>query len=337
MTITKTFRPMLAEQADFDTLRFPLIASPKIDGVRATIHLVDGHPTFMSRSMKPLPNRFMQNWLVGKFHLIGLDGELIVGSPTADNACRNTTSFVMSNDKVGEFDWTYHVFDHYNPPQGGAGFKARLTAVVVALKGAVGMSCQLSGTHRGTITVVKHAVVHSAEQLSDYEAAALQAGYEGVMTRDPQMAYKHGRSTTKEQGLLKVKRSHDMEARVLSLEEQMHNANDKVTNEYTGRSQRGVSVLGLTGKNTLGSMRVVGTTPGNRFMGVEFNVGSGLNDAERAWIWATRDDPALTVVGNIARVRYFNIGTMDAPRHPVFVAWRSALDLDAPTECVAAE
>jgi hypothetical protein len=41
----------------------------------------------------------MQN----KESLEGLDGEFIVGEPNTEEVFRETTSFVMSHDKVGDF------------------------------------------------------------------------------------------------------------------------------------------------------------------------------------------------------------------------------------------
>ena len=87
------FKPMLAcsESAHnfFDKLRFPLYASPKLDGIRATVR--DG--VVYARSNKPIANIHVQE----KFkHFEWFDGELIVGDP-ADKMCfRNTPSVVGS-------------------------------------------------------------------------------------------------------------------------------------------------------------------------------------------------------------------------------------------------
>lgn len=81
------FRPMLACDADLEKLRFPLLASAKLDGVRA---IVRGGVVF-SRSNKPIPNQFVQD----KFkHLEHYDGELIYGDPTAKDCYRRTVSAV---------------------------------------------------------------------------------------------------------------------------------------------------------------------------------------------------------------------------------------------------
>ena len=46
------FKPLLASPADLSTLRFPVLASPKLDGVRAIVK--DG--VVLSRSLKKIPN-----------------------------------------------------------------------------------------------------------------------------------------------------------------------------------------------------------------------------------------------------------------------------------------
>jgi len=57
-------------------LRFPLLASPKLDGIRAIVR----NGQVLGRSLKPLPNKLIQRML-GREDLEGLDGELIVGNP----------------------------------------------------------------------------------------------------------------------------------------------------------------------------------------------------------------------------------------------------------------
>ena len=92
-----TFRPMLAatvDPNDLDALRFPLLASPKLDGVRA---LVSDDGQLVSRNLKPIPNANVQK-AFGRPEFAGLDGELVCGDPTAPDAFRKTTSAAMSRD-----------------------------------------------------------------------------------------------------------------------------------------------------------------------------------------------------------------------------------------------
>jgi len=96
------FKPMLAGTADLEKLRLPLLGSPKLDGIRAIV--IDG--VVVSRNLKPIPNRRIQA-IFGKNFLNGLDGELIVGDPTAKDAFRQTSSGVMSIE--GDPDAMFHV------------------------------------------------------------------------------------------------------------------------------------------------------------------------------------------------------------------------------------
>ena len=50
------FKPMLAGKADLDNIKFPVMASPKLDGVRVIVH--DG--VVYSRNFKRIPNDHVQ-------------------------------------------------------------------------------------------------------------------------------------------------------------------------------------------------------------------------------------------------------------------------------------
>ena len=116
------FKPMLSATCDnIKELQYPLLASPKLDGVRAIV--VNG--VLMSRSLKPIPNAHVQGQF-GRPELNFLDGELIVGSPTNPAAFRDTTSAVMSYDK--EISVTFHVFDDIAQPS--APFSLRYATAV---------------------------------------------------------------------------------------------------------------------------------------------------------------------------------------------------------------
>ena len=75
-------KPMLLprETPDLDNLQYPVYVTPKLDGIRC---LFKGGVA-LSRTLKPIPNKSIQAW--AKKHakiLEGMDGELIVGSPTS--------------------------------------------------------------------------------------------------------------------------------------------------------------------------------------------------------------------------------------------------------------
>src|SRR5208282_1412349 len=111
-----TFRPMLASHCkDTSKLRYPVLVSKKLDGIRATVQ----GGRLLSRSLKPIPNAEIQKTFGGLPD--GIDGELILGDPCAPDAYRKTTSVVMSDEKPAT-GVRYHVFDRH----GSAGFRERL-------------------------------------------------------------------------------------------------------------------------------------------------------------------------------------------------------------------
>jgi len=293
--MSKQFKPMLAAEADLDKLRFPLIASPKLDGVRA---LVKGG-VVLSRSLKPIPNKHVQK-LFGRPELEGLDGELIVGSPTDKDCFQNTSGAVRRSE--GEPDVTFYVFDDHKKP---GGYEWRWVGV----------------KHWGKPNTLVHDMryVHTQEELLKYEQECLDGGYEGVILRDPQGPYKFGRSTAKEGYLLKLKRFKDSEARVLAVEELMHNNNPATCNEC-GHTERSSHKANLVPAGTMGRLFVEDIHTGQRFY-----IGTGFTKEQRDWWWSIRHDsyPYL----NIVKYKFFPVGVKELPRHPVYLGLRDDFDM----------
>ena len=303
------FKPMLASPADFEILRFPLYASPKVDGLRCTVH--DG--VAMSRSMKPLPNKWLQAYFKAwAKEWQGLDGELVVGPPTAPDCYRKSTSFIMSHDKE-HFDWRFYVFDRHD-----------LATCSYAIRLKMLQTWPANESHPYLVSLLPAIRLESQAELDDYETSMLEQGFEGVMVRDPDGLYKQGRATARGQELLKVKRSADMEAVIIGAEEQMHNGNEAFTSEL-GRTKRSKVQSGLVDKGTLGALIVRGVN--GPYKDVEFSVGTGFDDAERAAIWASR---TLIIHGSqTVKIGYFPLGSKDKPRHPTWLGFRSLDDMDA--------
>lgn len=296
-----SFRPMLASPADLDKLRFPLMASPKLDGIRCSI--VDNRA--LSRTLKPIPNKHICSLLNNTLLLDGLDGELIVGSPTDKDVYRNTTSGVMAH--AGEPEFTYWVFDVHDRP---SAYFDRLGFVMETID-----RIQQVDVLRPRIQLLEQKLIAGPEALLAYEEKQIELGYEGIILRDPKAHYKYGRSTTKEGYLLKVKRFEDSEAEVIGVVEEMHNGNAAEVNEL-GRTKRSSAKAGKTGKNTMGTLVCRDIKSG-----VEFEIGTGFTAADRVKLWA---EPPI---GQLVKYKFFPVGVKDKPRHPVFLGFRDRRDL----------
>lgn len=290
------FKPMLACSESchhfFDQLRFPLLASPKIDGIRATIR--DG--VVYARSNQPFPNVNLQSRFANYEYF---DGEFVLGSPTRHDLCRATGGVTNSKEKPVD-ELSLFVFDHIENL--GESYNDRRHRL------------QFASLNKPSVYFHHQQFVTNLDELLAYEEDCLNDGYEGLIVRDLDAPYKCGRSTAKEQYLLKLKRFTDAEFEVVGFEERMHNGNEATTSAL-GRTKRSSAVAGKSGRGDLGALICQGE-------GFTFNVGTGFSDSERAEIWGNK----AAYEGRLAKVKFFAIGMKDKPRHPVFLSWRDRID-----------
>lgn len=292
--------PMLAAAVELPKVQYPVLGFPKIDGIRAVIH--DKRP--LSRKLLTLPNKFIQGFFSHK-HFQGLDGEIVVGAPNDPLCIKHTTSGVMRHEGVPDF--TFYVFDKWDSKSQAfqdRHIEARLTVEDVGSPRVVSLGYE---------------VLHREDDLLAYEQAQLDLGYEGIILRSHNGHYKHGRSTVREGGLLKLKRFLDSEAEVLEVIEEQFNGNE-AQKDNLGRTKRSSAKDGKVGKGRAGALRVRDLNTG-----VEFEVGTGMNDNDKAewWEWHTQGRPTARVV----KYKYFPVGMQDRPRHPVYLGWRHPMDM----------
>lgn len=294
-------KPMLAARdAKLEDLKYPLLASPKLDGVRAIV--LNGK--ILSRKLEPFPNPYVHK-LFDLLHLNNVDGELIVGSPT-DEQVRNITSGAM-NRKSGEPDVTFHIFDIVDTIED---YEARY-AVLAQLE---------PGLRAYKVRLVEHTLIKNSIDLLAFENDCLEMGYEGVICRALNQPYKFGRSTLKEGGMVKLKRFVDAEAQVLRVNEEMENTN-KAEKDKLGRTKRSKAQAGMVGKDRAGELECVGLEA--PFEGVKFIVPlGGAGDIGKAWWWKNRARPLFPVI----TFKYFPKGVKDKPLLPTYVGIRERWD-----------
>jgi DNA ligase-1 len=294
------FKPLLAatlEQYEFDKVIYPVLASPKLDGIRVII--LNGIP--VTRSLKPVRNKQVQSILANP-DFEGLDGEILVGDPSNPMAFRNTTSGVMAEE--GESDFVFHVFDDVRDPL--LPFRDRL---IVA-------EARIDAINHPRIKLVKHEIVLSPSELSHFEELFVLRGFEGVMVRSVDGPYKYGRSTLKEGTLLKVKRFVDAEATIIGFQELHRNCNEQ-TRDNLGHAERSSHKENMMPAGTLGALEVMCDT-----FKEPFTIGSGLDDATRQKIWDNKAD----YIDRIVKFKYMAYGGYDQPRIPIYLGIRDADD-----------
>lgn len=185
------FSPMLAVSlADSGRLRFPMLASPKIDGIRVSI--IERGP--VTRGGALLPNERFRAYL-DRDELRGLDGELTFGDPVAPDVVQRSIGAGMSRKgPAPERGLTFWVFDSFAHPE--EPFTDRYSEASRAVK-RVGLPL---------VHMVPQTRVRAAGELSEIETRFLGLGFEGAVLRRPDARYYFGRIKPHTQALLKVKR-----------------------------------------------------------------------------------------------------------------------------------
>lgn len=296
-----TFKPLLAaavKEDQIDKLKFPLLASPKLDGIRVMVR--DG--VLVSRNLKPIRNKHCQK-LFAKKEYEGFDGELIVGRPNDKEVFRSTSSGVMSED--GEPKVTFWVFDMIDKPE--MDFNTR-----------IGTLAELSNIWPKEVKLVPHVLVENIDDLNQYEQECVDFKFEGVMLRSLLGKYKNGRSTFNESILLKLKRFIREEAIIIGFKERMHNANEATTNAL-GHTERSTHKENMVPRGDLGAL-LVEHYKNNE---MEFEIGTGFNDALRKEIWENQEK----YLNSIVTFEHFQYGEYDKPRFPVFIGFRDPADM----------
>jgi DNA ligase-1 len=294
------FQLMLAynKQIDAGLLRYPLLASPKYDGIRATI---DRNGRVLSRRLKPIPNKEVQKTF-GWIELAGLDGELIAGDPAAPDCYNLTASKIMTIDGNAEGVYFY-VFDYWAVP--ALPYHVRMLNIDELIKG------------HAQIKIVEQLLINRANGVLEFEQTLSDIGYEGIMLRSRDGIYKFGRSTLKEQYLLKMKRFSDSEATVVSVYPRMKNNNEAMTDE------RGYAKRSSHKANKEMVEEVGGFVVTDLKSKVEFECSPGIfTQEERRQLWKIRD----TLHGKILKYRFQQAGVKNKPRFPRAIGWRSRLD-----------
>jgi DNA ligase-1 len=145
-----------------------------------------------------------------------------------------------------------------------------------------------------TIIPLYPIVISDEDTFNKFEKDILSKGGEGVMVRSLNGPYKFGRSTLREGFLVKWKRFKDAEATIIGFEQLI---------------QEGIPV------NALGSFLVKDK--------VEFSIGTGFTMEQRKDLWKARE----SLVGKLIKYKFFEVGVKNAPRFPVFIGFRSEIDI----------
>lgn len=285
-----------------EQLQYPLVSSPKLDGIRA---LCTGTEV-LSSSLKRLGNQYIQECL-GYTDYAGLDGELVVGSPTACDEFGMSTVFNTTTGAVrradGKPNFLFYIFDDFSHPS--MSYEGRW------------LKCK-DDIDMPHVVVLEQRICHCPQDVIDYDIECVNLGYEGTMPRRISAPYKQGRATFKEEIIFKRKSVLDDEAIIIGFEEANENCNKKTTSEL-GTSKRSGHKENLVPKGTLGAFILKSDK-----WKEPFNCGTGLGLTEkiRQEIWNNQDD----WLGKMVTYKYQGYGSLLKPRQPIFKGERLVID-----------
>jgi DNA ligase 1 len=307
----KILKPMKGDDFVESELRFPYFGSYKLDGYRA-FH--EGG-NILTSSANPVTNDYTQDLyqnrtLAGRpfFDFTGLDGELVVGAWNDPRAFHNTSGPVRR--KSGEPDVRWYIFDDRTSP--GDAFLHRSQK-------ACGRVEELHDSGFKRIEYLQQQWLRDLQDMLEFERQAIAMKFEGIMLRDPNGRYKFGRSTVKENLLLKVKRFINEEARITGFKEQMENMNDAVQDNF-GNAKRSENKDMMVGTGMVGAFTVESDLWPRPF---EISATS-LTHEERRHAFNNFESEYK---GQLARFKYFPHGVVEVPRHGMFESIRDPNDL----------
>lgn len=312
-------KPMLASDYVEAKLKFPRIAQPKIDGVRA----LNMTGKLTGRSLKPFKNKHTTNFF-SHSALVGLDGEMAAWSEVDPSLCRMTTSALGKYE--GEPWIMWWVFDYVTPATKDLPYLHRVSELLPKRFKELETEVPRIFPH---LQMIPFEIVVSMEQLIAYDDKCLALGYEGTIIRDPKGKHKQGRSTPTEGGLLRIKRFVEFEFSVHTIIEGEENLNEAQINElgqtFRSSHQENKVANGMVGA-MLGNV-LADVKDGDKLLfpkGSEVRVGAGClsHDQRRYYFENQAEFKSL-----IHKAKFFPKGIKDKPRFPTWQTIRQAEDM----------
>jgi DNA ligase-1 len=315
------FKPQLCpnEKVDLDTIKYPIYASTKLDGIRCVFHPTLG---MVSRSLKPIPNKQLQEkfkklteW--AKDNNCVLDGEIYahgVSFQDITRACmtedfddektvKKLQKEIMSDakhySKLLIDSMQFNCFDCLPFNDLCNSFIIRYAYI------------QTLAVSNPDIVVVKQTLVNSKEEVMNYFETVLDVGYEGLILKDPYSIYKFGRGTIKEGICYKVKPYVEKSAIIKGIVQ--------ATQVIEG-AQKLINELGYSVTSKKKDDRVL-IEKASAFLvdweGKDLKVTIAADDKEKERIWKNAKD----YIGKEVGFKAMDVGAKDLPRHPVALRW----------------
>lgn len=309
----KTFAPILApnKQPNLEELKYPLLASYKLDGIRCIFK--DGQ--ILSRSLKPIQNKQLREKLqpireYSEENNLILDGEIYSPNLTF----QEITRYVMTQDfedkksikKFGEVlkipvHLKFYCFDSIYNEEFNKEFGLRNGLIIAMQKMFLNI-----------MEYVTQEQINDKESANSYFKKAMDAGYEGLILRDPNGRYKFGRGTHKEGLIYKIKPFRTFDSQIIDVIQ---------ATEVDKNAEKTVNELGysVTSKKKYDRVLIEKASAFLvKYEGKDLKVVIAMTDEEKEEIWQNREK----YIGKWIEYKGMLIGAKEVPRHPVMLRFR---------------
>jgi DNA ligase-1 len=267
----------------------PIYVTDKMDGVRCVIDHSDGEVVALSRSLKLLPNMWVQKW-ADQHGIPGMDGEIMI--PQTD--FNDIQSFVMTGVTL-PISWHYHLFDWWK----GSG-----RPYLHRMQKAKAMVDMYAPAHTLVMMPIE---CRTPDEVMVQFRGAIRKGREGLILRRGDGWYKNGRSTRLEMLALKMKAYEDDEAQIIGFIPEYENRNEQKRNEL-GKAKRSSHKAGKVAKPMLGAFMV------RHADGREFKVAGAMSREFKIYVWNHKRE----FLKQWLTYKWQRHGTKGKPRTPIF-------------------
>ena len=300
------FKPMLAVNTKQDKVKYPVLVSNKLEGVRAEFT-----PSgLLARSMKPFGNQIGLSqifdtleqyciiediYIEGEFYIHGMEFNEI------SSICRR--SMHEDTDSI-----EFHIFDVFTGDN--KEFSDRYTD-------SLSIIANLRMLGQKNIHLINQEFMFNWDSVFAKYCSALELGYEGVVLKDPYGRYKFGRSTLNEGLFTRLKPEGQWDGKIIEIVEMMENLVESIPNELGYLSK----IQDKDMKEGKGMAAVAVVECQDFDEPIRVTLSRGLTDADRAEIWLNRE----SYIGR--HIRWVGIPVKGMlPRSPRFDVWRTDLD-----------
>lgn len=310
-------KPMRACDAVESKIKFPVIAMPKLDGVRGC----NLFGKLTGRSLKPFKNKHVTTQF-SRSDLLGMDGEFAAEHEFHPDLCRITSSAVGTIQ--GEPFVLWWLFDYVTIETKDWGYRERLEKLALTYE-----QLRLSSPIFLHLRLMPWKLCRTWAEVEEFEASLPETA-EGVILRDPNGKHKDGYATPTEATFTRIKRFVDFEFMADEIVEGQENQNEAQTNElgqtFRSSHQENKVANGMVGAMIGPVLADVKDSTGKVLFkkGERVRVGAGcMSHAQRKHYFENPDE----LRKQISKAKFFPKGIKDKPRFPTWQSFRNSEDM----------